>query len=43
MSRHEIWPKSNGVPTNYEILKATIKGCVPDDVELNLLPLVADM
>ncbi|CAL9030305.1 unnamed protein product [Prunus brigantina] len=43
MLRHEIWPKSNGAPSSYEILKARIKGCVPDDVGLDPLPLGADM
>lgn len=43
MLRQEIWPKSNGASSSYEILKARIKGCVPDNVGLDPLPLGADM
>ena len=43
MSNHEIWPKSGGVPPNYEILKARTKGCVPDNVGIDPLPLGSNM
>ncbi|CAL2242484.1 unnamed protein product [Prunus armeniaca] len=43
MSSHEIWPKSGGVPPSYEILKARTKGCVPDNVGIDPLPLGSDI
>ncbi|CAL8124683.1 unnamed protein product [Prunus armeniaca] len=43
MSSHEIWPKSGGVPPSYEILKACTKGCVPDNVGIDPLPLGSDI
>ncbi|CAL9024428.1 unnamed protein product [Prunus brigantina] len=43
MSRHEIWPKSGGVPPDYEILKARTKGCVPDNVGISPLPRGSNM
>ncbi|CAL9011588.1 unnamed protein product [Prunus brigantina] len=43
MSSHEIWPKSGGVPPSYEILNARTKGCVPDNVGIDPLPLGSDI
>ncbi|CAL2271071.1 unnamed protein product [Prunus armeniaca] len=43
MSSHKIWPKSGGVPLNYEILKTRTKGCVPDNVGIDLQPLGSDI
>ncbi|CAL9012809.1 unnamed protein product [Prunus brigantina] len=43
MSSHEIWPKSGGVPPYYGILKARMKGCVPDNVGIDHLPLGLDI